>query len=76
MNYKSPDLSLEEHVSVLYERLHHLPLVADVVEGRHGVEVGIPHEGRPEDDGEVLRVHQVEFLVLCNPETDGNKSDF
>lgn len=59
---------LKQDVLVLDERLHHLPLIADVVEGRHGVQVGRSHEGRSEDDAEVFCVHQVVLLVLGHSE--------
>lgn len=65
--YKSPDLRLEEHTLILNEHLHHLPLVADVIECCYGVQVWRAHEGGSKDDGEVLCVHQVEFLILCHP---------
>lgn len=65
--YKSPDLRLEQHVFIFNEQLHHLSLVADVVECCYGVQVWCTHEGGPENDGEVLCVHQVEFFILCYP---------
>ena len=71
--YKSPDLCSEEHVFVFNERLHHLSLVADVVERCDGVQVGRAHEGGRENNGEVLCVHQVERLILRHP-ANVNKS--
>lgn len=67
---KSPDqwfVFLEERLFVLDQHLHHLPLVADVVERCGGVQVGRSHQGGAEDDGQVLCVHQVELFVLCYP---------
>ena len=61
-------MDLKQDVLVLDERLHHLPLMAYVVEGCHGVQIRRSHEGRPEDDAEVLRVHQVVLLILGHPE--------
>lgn len=66
--YKSPDLCLEEQVFIFYERLHHLSLVADVIECCHGVQVWSTHQGGSKNNGEVLCVHQVEFIILCHPE--------
>lgn len=65
---------LEERLLVLDEHLHHLPLVAHVVQRRDGVHVGRTHEGGAEHDGQVLGVHQVELLVLSHPEKiNGNR---
>lgn len=58
---------LEEDVFVLYQRLHHLSLVADVVERCHGVEVWCAHQCGTEHDPQILRVHQVILLVLGHP---------
>lgn len=68
LSYKSPDLRLDEPALIFNEHLHHLSLVADVIERCYGIIVWHTHESGPENDGEVLCVHQVEFLVLCHPE--------
>lgn len=65
--HKSPGVCSEERVFVFDEHLHHLSLVPDVIEGCDGVHVWGPHEGGSKDDGEVLRIHQVEFFILCHP---------
>lgn len=65
--HKSPAVCSEEHVFVFDEHLHHLSLVPDVIEGCDGVQVRRSHEGGSKDDGEVLRIHQVEFLILRHP---------
>lgn len=72
---KSPGVCLEEHVFVFDEHLHHLSLVADVIEGCDGVHVWCTHERGSKDDGEVLRIHQVEFFILCHPAV-GDKGSF
>lgn len=41
--YKSPDLCLEENIFIFNECLHHLSLVADVIERCHGVQVWSAH---------------------------------
>ena len=63
-------LRSEEHVLLLDEQLHHLPLVADVVEGLQGVHVWRLHQGGPEDDCQVLGVHQVVLFVERHPVED------
>lgn len=65
--HKSPGVRSEEHVFVFDEHLHHLSLVPDVIEGCDGVHVWGPHEGGSKDDGEVLRIHQVELFILRHP---------
>lgn len=65
--HKSPAVCSEEHVFVFDEHLHHLSLVPDVIEGCDGVHVWGPHEGGSKDDGEVLRIHQVEFFIFRHP---------
>lgn len=64
---KSPDGCLKEILFIFNQHLHHLPLVADVIQSCHGVLVGCSHEGGPEDDAQVLRIHQIKFLILCHP---------
>lgn len=58
----------EQYVFVGDERLHHQSLVSDVVERRHGVQVGRSHQRRPEDDAQVLAGHEVLLPVLRDPE--------
>lgn len=58
---------LEEDIFVLYQRLYHLPLVADVIQCCHGVEVWRTHQSGTEDDPQILCVHQVILLILCHP---------
>lgn len=58
---------LEEDVFVLYQRLYHLPLVADVVQCCHGVEVRSTHQSRTKHDPQILCVHQVILLILGHP---------
>lgn len=75
---ESWSLFSEEHTFVLDEHLHHLSLVADVIEGGNGVHVWRTHEGGSKDDGQVLGVHQVVFFILCHPastQTDGLESN-
>lgn len=67
--YKSPTFCLEEYILFFNEHLHHLSLIADVIQRCYGVRVGCTHEGGPENDGKVFCVHQVEFLILCHPAT-------
>lgn len=52
----------EQHVFVGNERFHHESLVSDVVERRHGVQLGGPHQRRAEDDAQVLAGHEVLLL--------------
>lgn len=59
-----PPLLSEQHVFVGDERFHHKSLVADVVERRHGVQLGGPHQRRAEDDAQVLAGHEVLLLAL------------
>lgn len=66
----------EEHVFVFDEHLHHLSLVPDVIEGCDGVHVWCPHQGGSKDDGEVLRVHQVEFFILRHPAVSRKRKVF
>lgn len=58
---------LEEDVFVLYQRLYHLPLVADVIQCCHGVKVRRTHQSGTKDDPQILCVHQVILLILCHP---------
>lgn len=58
---------LEEDVFVLYQWLYHLPLVADVVQCCHGVEVWCAHQSGPKHDPQILCVHQVVLLILGHP---------
>lgn len=54
----------EDDVLVGDEGFHHQSLVPDVVERRHGVQAGGPHQRGAEDDPQVLAGHQVLLLVL------------
>ena len=54
----------EQHVFVGNERFYHESLVSDVVERRHGVQPGGPHQRRAEDDAQVLAGHEVLLLVV------------
>lgn len=60
----------EEDVFIFDEELHHLRLVADVVECRHGVQVGGTQESGPKNDAQVLRIHQVVLLIQRYPEVE------
>lgn len=54
----------EQHVFVGNESFHHKSLVSNVIERRHGVQLGGPHQCRAEDDAQVLAGHEVLLLVL------------
>ena len=60
-------MSSEKDIFILDEKLHHLPLVADVIESCHSVQAGVTHEGGSKHNTQVLRIHKVVLLVLCHP---------
>lgn len=64
----------EQHVFMCNERFHHESLVSDVVERRHGIQLGGPHQCWAEDDAQVLAGHEVLLLVLGHSgwRQDGN----
>lgn len=65
----------EEDVFIFDEELHHLRLVADVVECRHGVQVGGTQESGPKNDAQVLRIHQVVLLIQRYPVEEAHQGE-
>lgn len=63
----SVSLLSEEHVFIGDEAFHHKSLVSDVIQRRHGVQLGSPHQRRTEHNAQVLAGHQVLLLVLGHP---------
>ena len=56
------NLLSEQHIFVGNECFHHESLVSDVVERRHGIQLGGPHQRWAEDDAKVLAGHEVLLL--------------